>query len=163
MNLTKSFSLLELTSSETAARKGIDNTPTHNVVVNLRELCVNVLQPLRDLYNKPINITSGYRSPKLNKAIGGSSSSDHCLGNAADFTVPKDDYARVFGMIQDMSVDQCILEMCTNGYPQWIHVSFRNKSENRNQLLIAYKNAFGQTKYMPYTKKDFDRIYFNLK
>lgn len=162
MQLTKNFSLIELTSSETAVRKGIDNTPTQLVVTNLKELCENVMQPLRDWYGKPINITSGYRSPKLNKAIGGSSTSDHCYGCAIDFTLPKEDYKDVHKWIlANCNYDQMILEMCTNGYPNWIHVSFR-LGNNRKQVLIATKNTFGQTKYLPFTTENMKKIYPNL-
>jgi hypothetical protein len=159
--LTKSFSLLELTSSETAVRKGIDNTPTIEVINNLSLLCGNVLQPLRNWYAKPINITSGYRSPKLNKAIGGSTTSDHCKGHAADFTVPNPDYGRVFTFLKNMAFDQLILEMVKDGYPLWIHVSYK-PTGNRNQILIAYKNALGQTKYLPYSEENYKKIYPNL-
>jgi len=146
MNLTKNFSLIELTSSETAVRKGIDNTPSQEVVNNLKYLCENVMQPLRDWYGKPINITSGYRSLKLNKAIGGSVTSDHCLGCAIDFTLPKEDYKEVFEWIRN----NCEYDQIINEFNfQWIHVSFRSSS-NRKQSLAAYKNAIGQTKYKPY-------------
>jgi hypothetical protein len=150
MNLTKNFSLIELTSSETAVRKGIDNTPSQEVVNNLKNLCENVMQPLRDWYGKPINITSGYRSPKLNKAIGGSTTSDHCLGCAIDFTLPKEDYQKVFEYIKaNLPYSQIIWEFGNEQAPQWIHVSYRS-SGNRKQSLAAYKNAIGQTKYRPY-------------
>lgn len=150
MNLTQNFSLIELTSSETAARKGIDNTPTQDVITNLRELCVYVLQPLREQYGKSINITSGYRSPKVNKAIGGSTTSDHCFGNAADFTVAISDYHHVFSILRTLEFDQLIWEFGDIHAPQWIHVSFRCKGANRKQVLKAVKNALGQTKYLPY-------------
>jgi len=150
MNLTKNFSLIELTSSETAVRKGIDNTPSQEVVNNLKNLCENVMQPLRDWYGKPINITSGYRSPKLNKAIGGSTTSDHCLGCAIDFTLPKEDYKEVFDFIRTkLPFDQVLWEFGNDDAPQWVHVSFRI-DKNRKQVLRAYKNAIGQTKYKPY-------------
>ncbi len=147
MQLTNNFSLIELTSSETAVRKGIDNTPSADVIANLKYLCENVMQPLREWYGKPINITSGYRSPKLNKAIGGSSTSDHCLGCAIDFTLPKEDYKKVFKWIKEnCTFYQLIWEMGNDEAPQWIHVSFRVVI-NRKQVLKAYKNTFGQTKY----------------
>ena len=148
--LTKSFSLLELTSSETAVRKGIDNTPTIEVINNLSLLCGNVLQPLRNWYAKPINITSGYRSPKLNKAIGGSTTSDHCKGHAADFTVPNSDMKRVFEWLMNSEFDQLIWEFGDKNAPNWIHVSYKPNG-NRKQVLRAYKNVLGQTKYEPYT------------
>ena len=146
MNITKNFSLLELTSSETAARKGIDNTPSTEVVANLRYLFENVVQPLRDWYGKPINISSAYRCPALNKAIGGSTTSDHCLGRAVDFTLPKEDYKKVFEHLKTMAFDQLIWEMGNDEAPQWIHVSFRVDG-NRKQVLKAHKNVLGQTKY----------------
>ena len=143
--LTKNFSLIELTSSETAVRKGIDNTPNQIVIDNLKLACENTIQPLRDWYGKPINITSGYRSPKLNKAIGGSTTSDHCYGNAIDFTLPKEDYQKVFDWLRaNVEFDQLINEFNF----QWIHVSFR-MGQNRKQVLKAVKNAIGQTKYLP--------------
>ena len=147
MQITKSFSLLELTSSETAARKGIDNTPTVEIVANLRNLCENILQPLRDTYGKPINVSSAYRSPKLNKVIGGSSTSDHCYGRAVDFTLPDADYKEVFAILKGMDFDQLIWEMGNDNAPQWIHVSYRIDG-NRKQVLRAVKNSLGQTKYL---------------
>lgn len=149
MELTKNFSLIELTSSETATRKNIDNTPEIPAINNLRLLCAEVMQPLRDFYGKPINITSGYRSPKLNKAIGGSATSDHCFGRAIDFTVPKQDYQMVFNYIRkNLEFDQLIWEFGDVVAPQWIHVSYR-KGQNRKQVLKAIKGTFG-TKYVPY-------------
>jgi zinc D-Ala-D-Ala carboxypeptidase len=146
MQLTKNFSLIELSTSETAVRKGVDNTPTTEVITNLRYLCENVLQPLREKYGKAINITSGYRSPKVNKLIGGSSTSDHCYGRAADFTVPDSDYKEVFEMLKTIEHDQLIWEFGNDISPQWIHVSYRVDG-NRNQNLRAVKNKLGQTIY----------------
>ena len=148
MNISKNFTLNEFISSETALRKGIDNNPSQAVIKNLESLVLNVLQPLREKYGKPINITSGYRSVKLNKAIGGSSTSQHCFGQAVDFTVPKEDYKDVISILQTMFVDQAIWEFGNDIAPDWIHVSFRI-GNNRNEYLKAYKNAFGQTKYKP--------------
>jgi hypothetical protein len=146
MQLSKNFNLTELTSSETALRRKIDNTPSEEVVKNLVSLVLNVLQPLRDKYGKPINITSGYRSPKLNSAIGGAKNSQHCFGQAVDFTVPKEDYKEVVSILQTLFVDQLIWEFGNEDAPDWIHVSF-NIGKNRNEYLRAYKNSFNQTKY----------------
>lgn len=147
MQLTENFNLLELTSSETATRKGIDNTPGADEIHNLRYLLNEVMQPLRSWYGKPINITSGYRSPKLNKAIGGSTTSDHCRGQAIDFTVPKEDYKKVFEYIRTkLQFDQLIWEFGNDDAPNWIHVSYR-VSGNRRQVLKAVKGTFG-TKYV---------------
>ena len=87
MKLTKNFSLEELTRSDTAERKGIDNSPTAEHIHNLAALCENVLQPLRDKVKHSIRVTSGYRSEKLNNAIGGSKTSEHSFGKAADMGI----------------------------------------------------------------------------
>ena len=148
MKLSNSFNLIEFTSSETASRRGIDNTPSIAVIENLRLLCENVLQPLRDKYGKSINITSGYRSPKLNKAIGGSSTSQHCFGQAADIQVDKKDYLKVWEILKTLPFDQIIFEFGNESAPDWIHVSFV-QGKNRGQKLKAVKNIFGKTEYLP--------------
>jgi hypothetical protein len=148
MKLSNSFNLIEFTSSETASRRGIDNTPSIAVIENLRLLCENVLQPLRDKYGKSINITSGYRSPKLNKAIGGSTTSQHCFGQAADIQVDKKDYLKVWEILKTLPFDQIIFEFGTESAPDWIHVSFV-EGKNRGQKLKAVKNIFGKTQYLP--------------
>jgi hypothetical protein len=148
MKLSNSFNLIEFTSSETASRRGIDNTPSIAVIENLRFLCENVLQPLRDKYGKSINITSGYRSPKLNKAIGGSSTSQHCFGQAADIQVDRKDYLKVWEILKTLPFDQIIWEFGTESAPDWIHVSFV-QGKNRGQKLKAVKNIFGKTQYLP--------------
>jgi hypothetical protein len=148
MKLSNSFNLIEFTSSETASRRGIDNTPSIAVIENLRLLCENVLQPLRDKYGKSINITSGYRSPKLNKAIGGSSTSQHCYGQAADIQVDRKDYLKVWEILKTLPFDQIIFEFGTESAPDWIHVSFV-QGKNRGQKLKAVKNLLNQTKYLP--------------
>jgi hypothetical protein len=148
MKLSNSFNLIEFTSSETASRRGIDNTPSIAVIENLRLLCENVLQPLRDKYGKSINITSGYRSPKLNKAIGGSSTSQHCFGQAADIQVDRKDYLKVWEILKTLPFDQIIFEFGTESAPDWIHVSFV-QGKNRGQKLKAVKNIFGKTDYLP--------------
>jgi hypothetical protein len=148
MKLSNSFNLIEFTSSETASRRGIDNTPSIAVIENLRLLCENVLQPLRDKYGKSINITSGYRSPKLNKAIGGSSTSQHCFGQAADIQVDRKDYLKVWEILKTLPFDQIIFEFGTESAPDWIHVSFV-QGKNRGQKLKAVKNIFGKTEYLP--------------
>lgn len=111
MELSKHFSLTELTTSNTAIRKGIDNTPSTEVVKNLKELCTKVLEPLRVSVDKPIKITSGYRSPQLNKLIGGAKNSQHIEGKAADIHVDGMSTEELFQFIKNKFVyDQLIQE-----------------------------------------------------
>ena len=89
MQLSKNFSLAELIRSNTAVTLGLDNSPPKSVIDNLKTLCERILQPLRDFFGVPITISSGYRCAALNKAVGGSSSSQHMTGEAADIQIPK--------------------------------------------------------------------------
>ena len=107
MYLSKHFTLDELTKSATATRKGIDNTPNEQALKNLQDLVVNVLEPLRVHYGRPIIITSGFRCEKLNKAVGGSPTSQHVLGQAADIRSVSDqrcDNKELFDMIIEMGL-----------------------------------------------------------
>lgn len=133
MNLSKNFTLLELTHSQEATRAGLDNTPTTEHIKSLNLLCANILQPLRDRVARPIVISSGYRSANLNRLIGGSALSQHTFGEAADFMIPGLSVEEVIGVIRKLKlpVDQCI-----NEYGQWIHISHKR---NRNQFLEATK------------------------
>lgn len=137
MKLTKNFSLEELVYSETAKINGINNSPGVNVLNSLSELCVNVLQPLRDYYNKPVVITSGYRCGKLNKLIGGVNHSQHMKGEAVDLVVLGEDLKSVFLYIKNnLPYDQLLLEKSKNG--TWIHVSYtknNRKYANENYLV----------------------------
>ena len=143
MKLTNNFSLQELTSSETAVRRGIDNTPSPEVILNLKALCENVLQPLRDWYGKPITITSGYRSPELNKAIKGARNSDHMRGQAVDFVLPKEDYQRVFDWLRkNVEYTQIIDEFSFS----WIHISYDSKNLKKQALKAVKSN--GKTAYI---------------
>ena len=128
MQLSKNFSLKEMTRSQTATRKGIDNNPTGTHQSNLVLLCQNILQPLRDYYGRPLRVSSGYRSPaELAKYI-----------------------------IDNLNFDQLILEFFTPDDPNsgWVHCSFNNKVENRKQFLRAYKDN-GKTKYEMYSDDTF--------
>lgn len=133
MNLSKNFWLDEFIESSTAIRVGIDNTPTPEAVENLRRLATTVLQPLRDCLDRPIVVTSGYRSPSLNKYIGGSSRSQHCTGLAADIQVPgihaKDVCLEITRL--DLPFDQLIFE------GTWTHVSI-SEDEPRGEVLTAH-------------------------
>ena len=141
MNLSKSFTLNELTKSQEATRLGIDNTPNEEHILNLKLLCENVLQPIRDYYGMPVSVSSGYRSAKLCEAIGSSSKSQHTKGQAADFEifgVANKDLADF--IVKNLDYDQCILEFWNENEPNsgWVHCSF-NALGNRKQFLKAEK------------------------
>lgn len=137
MKLGKYFSLSEMTKSQTAIRKGINNTPDQEVIANLKALVENVLDDVREHFKKPVVINSGYRSPKLNKAIGGSRTSQHCNGQAADIEIPGVSNLEIAEYIRDnLNFDQLILENYDPVDPSsgWVHVSFV-KNPNRGQTL----------------------------
>ena len=128
MKLSKNFSLSEFLVTST----GIENIPTKEVIENLRKLCVNVLQPLRDMYGKPIIITSGYRSPKVNKAVGGSKTSGHMLGTSADITAGhKTLNKNLYILIRDNFEFRQLIDEYNF---QWVHVEYR-EGDNKKQLL----------------------------
>lgn len=128
----KYFTIKELTKSSTAEAKGIDNTPTQEVERNLTALVDNVLDPLRSIYGKPITVNSGYRCPELNKAVGGSATSDHVKGFAADITAgSKEENERLFNIIKhNFHFSQLIDEKNFS----WVHVSY-NSNNLKNQTL----------------------------
>jgi hypothetical protein len=141
MELSKSFTLNELTKSQEATRLGIDNTPSEEHTKNLKILCKNILQPIRDFYGMPVSVSSGYRSAALCEAIGSSSKSQHTKGQAADF--------EIFGITNkdladwittNLDYDQCILEFWNPNEPNsgWVHCSY-NSTGNRKQYLRASK------------------------
>ena len=141
MNLSKSFTLNELTKSQEATRLGIDNTPNEEHILNLKLLCENILQPFRDFYGMPVSVSSGFRSPNLCEAIGSSRTSQHARGQAADFeifSVANKELAEF--IIKHLDYDQCILEFWNENEPNsgWVHCSF-NSQGNRKQFLQAQK------------------------
>ncbi len=137
MKLTENFTISELIYSYTAQVNKIDNRPSVQVIENLKALCENILQPLRDHFACPIIITSGFRSPKLNKKIGGVANSQHIEGKAADFIIPAVDLKTVFKWIKNNLVyDQLLYEY--NSKDVWIHVSY-DRSHNRKQAIDNYK------------------------
>lgn len=158
LKLSEFVKLKEVTKSPTAVRAGIDNSPTEEHLSNLKALCINVFDPLRKHFNRPIGISSGYRSPKLNKVIkGASTTSQHCNGEAID--IDGDIFDNItnkeifFYIKNNLNFDQLIYEYPdSTGEPAWVHVSY-NKTENRKQLLIAYKKD-GKPKYLPYSEKN---------
>ena len=152
MNLSKNLSLAEMTRSESAKRSGIKNDPTAEHLNNMKKLAVNVFQPIRDHFNTPIHISSGYRSLALNKAIKGSLSSQHLLGQAIDIDMDNTGItnAQVFNWIKDnLSFDQLIWEFGTDKNPDWVHVSFEPNGKQRKQILKATKKN-GKTTYTIY-------------
>jgi hypothetical protein len=148
MKLSKNFSLKEMTKSQTALRRGIDNEPDNDTIDSLRILCENVLQPVREHFGKPVTINSGYRSPELNSAIGGSKTSDHCKGMAADIEIPGISNYEIADWIEsNCDFRQLILEFYTPGVPDsgWVHVSY-NIEDNDKKVMTAMKEN-GRTVY----------------
>ncbi|MDZ7588227.1 MAG: D-Ala-D-Ala carboxypeptidase family metallohydrolase [Parasphingorhabdus sp.] len=144
MNLSPHFTLKELTISETAQRLGIDNTPGASEVAALRRLCEKVLERVRTHYARPVIVTSGFRSVALNQRIGGSASSQHCRGEAADFTVPGISNIELCRWIErHLNYDQLIYEYGESG---WVHCSYREPY--RNMELSAVRDN-GRTIYLP--------------
>ena len=132
------FSIAELTKSPTATRLGIDNTPPNEVVACLRSLISEILDPIRIAWGSPITVTSGYRSPKLNKAVGGSASSQHLLGQAADIDVGgRAANRRLYDLILQLNLpfDQLIWEYGDNQGPAWVHISHNPNGKNRRQTI----------------------------
>lgn len=149
IQLTKHFKLSEFISSDTASRLHIDNTPSLEVVTNLQQLCFHVLEPMRNWFDVPITISSGYRSPALNKAVGGVPNSQHLTGQAADIHLPSIDVGKEwFNWIKDnLDFDQLIFEQSIPDHASrisnrssttWIHVSW-NGSRNRHQVKYLTK------------------------
>lgn len=155
MRLTRNLSLAEMIKSNTAKRLGIKNSPTDEHLGDMILWAENIFQPIRDQFQEPIIISSGYRSEKLNEAIGGSLNSQHSKGQAGDIdqdnTGTKVTNRDVFDFILDhLDFDQLILEFPdSDGNPSWVHVSCVGEKENRGQVLVAVKEN-GKTKYYPY-------------
>lgn len=150
MNLTTNFTLSELTKSETALRKGLDNEPTQDVIAALQTLAVNVLQPVRNHYGRSVKVNSGYRSPEVNASVGGSKTSDHCKGQAADIEIVGVANADLAAYIRDeLQFTQLILEFYTPGVPDsgWVHVSY-DPANLKKQVMTATKRD-GETVYLP--------------
>ena len=149
MKLTPNFTLSEMTKSDTALRLDMDNTPNAVQVENLKTLCEKVLQPVRDHFGKGVKVNSGFRHPQVNAAVGGSKTSDHCKGMAADIEIPgiaNGDLAQ--WIVDNLEFRQVILEFYTPGVSDsgWVHVSF-NPEDNKKQVLTAAKQR-GKTVYL---------------
>lgn len=155
MKLSKNLSLDEVIKSKTAIRWNIDNSPTEDHKVNLVDVANHIFQPLRDHFGKPIIVSSGYRSSALNRVIKGSSSSQHCLGEALDLDndgLETPTNKEIFDYIKkNLIFDQLIWEFGDDKKPDWVHVSYVDPSRkgrpNRLQILRARKNSAGKTYY----------------
>ncbi len=149
-NISEHITYREGVYSTTALRLGLNNDPTKAHLTNMELLAEKVFEPLRKHVNGPIKINSFYRGPELNKAIGGSSKSQHCEGRAMDID---DDFgymsnADMFEYIKNnLSFDQMIWEFGNSDNPNWVHVSYVNEDANRNRCLLAYKDENNRTKY----------------
>lgn len=154
--LTEHFTLEEMIVSPTAKRLGIPNTPTTQHIENMRYCCEKILEPVRAKFG-PVQVNSSYRAPAVNKAVGGSKTSQHVNGQAIDFEVPGVDNKKVADWVADnLEFDQVILEFYTAGDKNsgWVHASIKKEGGNRRQRLIAKKSKAGGTQYVPVA--DFD-------
>ena len=148
--LSKHVSYKEGVYSITAKRLGLENDPTDNHLSNMKLIAEKVFEPLREFVGGPIKINSFYRGPELNKAIGGSSKSQHCNGQAMDID---DSYGHATNAVmykwikENLNFDQMIWEFGSEENPDWVHVSYVNEEVNRNRCLKAYKEN-GKTKYI---------------
>jgi len=138
--ISKHISYKEGVNSITAIRKGIDNEPNEEQLANMKLVAEKVFEPLRVFINGPIKVNSFFRSPDLNKAIGGSTKSQHCKGQATN--------AEMYWWIKEnLDFDQMIWEFGNNDNPDWVHVSYVSPDKNRNRCLKAYREN-SKTKYM---------------
>ena len=147
MQLTKNFTLEELTRSSKAKALRIDNSPNPEQLANLKALAENILQPLRDALGFPINITSGLRVPALNAAVKGSKTSQHTKGEAVDIKVSGRNKVIFDWIVNNLDYDQIIWEFGTDAEPSWVHVSYKKNEATRNQKLKAIKQN-GRTRYI---------------
>ena len=155
MKLTANFTLDELVKSQVAIRKGINNNPSPTQIENLKALAVNILQPIRSHFDRPLIISSAFRCAELNIEIGSKITSEHCADNksaAADFEIPNVDNKELAQWIRDnLEWNQLILEFYKDGEPSsgWVHCSY-STDLNRKESLIAYKDDDNKTKYKPW-------------
>ena len=150
MKISDNITYAEAIHSQTAKRKGIDNTPTAKQVEVMKLTAEKIFEPLRKFVGGPIKVNSFFRSAELNKAIGGSKTSQHCKGQAIDI----DDVfghktnAEMYNWVKEnLNFDQMIWEFGTDMNPNWVHVSYVSEEDNRNRCLKAYKDKYNKTKY----------------
>ncbi len=150
MKISDHITYTEAIHSNTAKRRGIDNTPSEAQVEAMKLLAEKIFEPLREWVGGPIKVNSFFRSEALNEAIGGASSSQHCKGQAIDIddVYGRRSNAEMFNYIREiLDFDQLIWEFGTDMNPNWVHVSYVSKEDNRNRCLKAYKDDMGRTKY----------------
>jgi len=158
MQISKHFKLSEFTKSQIAARHGLKNLPGSGEIKNLENVCYEILEPVRAKFDRPILITSGFRSLEVNRKLGSSDSSQHCKGQAVDFAVdfeiPGVANIKVAYWLQaNVDFDQCILEYHQPDDDQhgWIHVSYNEKGANRKKVLTfdgkTYQDGLPDIKY----------------
>jgi len=149
MQLTNNFSLAEMVKSDTALRHDMDNTPGEAEIANLKTLCEKVLQPVREHFQTGVKVNSGFRHPEVNAKVGGSKTSDHCKGQAADIEIPGIANADLAVWIMDnLTYTQLILEFYTPGVPDsgWVHVSYDPANLKKQNLTATKKD--GKTVYL---------------
>ena len=149
MKISDHISYTEAIKSNTATRRGIDNTPGDYEITNMVGIAENIFEPLRKWAGGPIKINSMFRCEELNTAIGGSSRSQHCQGRAIDVddTFGNKTNAEMFNYIKEnLNFDQLIWEFGDDANPDWVHVSYVSKEENRNRILKASR-INGKTTY----------------
>ena len=150
MKISDNITYAEAIHSNTAKRKGIDNTPTAKQVEVMKLTAEKIFEPLSSWVGGPIKVNSFFRSPELNEKIGGSKTSQHCKGQAIDID---DVYgyktnAEMYNWIKEnLNFDQMIWEFGTDMNPNWVHVSYVSEEDNRNRCLKAYKDKYNKTKY----------------
>jgi hypothetical protein len=155
--ISEHLDLSEVVRSETAKRLGVSNMPTPEHIENFKKLAENIFEPIRNNFRVPIHLSSAYRSVALNKAIKGSSSSQHCKGEAIDLDMDGSSNGVTNKMVFDyilknLDFDQLIWEFGTSENPDWVHVSYNTDGAQRKQVLRAVKSA-GKTTYQPYVNK----------
>ena len=155
MQLSKHFQLKEFTKSQIASRNGFKNLPSAGDIKNLENLCYEILEPVRAKFDKPVTITSGYRSLETNRKLGSSDSSQHTKGQAVDFDIAGVTNIEIaYWLTSNVDFDQCILEFYKpeNGSAGWVHVSYNEKGANRKQVLTfdgtSYENGLPEMKWV---------------
>ena len=141
--LSDHFTLGELIRSETAERKGIDNTPPDEIIPKLKRFCTQILEPVRAHFGRPFRPNSGFRSEELNQAVGGSSKSQHCKGEAVDIEIPGvSNYDLAVWIKDNLTFDQVILECYHPGEPSsgWVHVSLKPEGLDNRMVALTYAN-----------------------